>query len=182
MITRREAVRLLSSATAGAWFAAAQLGLNLSLASNARATATKDDSTPPLAPGTPMSPERLALIETFKKQSEGLEKKFEARTFKGEWTMPYRLFRPAAAGKLPLVVYLHGSGGQGDDNLKQLGLETFSVLVSGYCRRTRTASPATSSHRRPIGDGLATIREIGKRSLRDGPRARAGCGDGAADH
>ena len=36
--------------------------------------------------------------------------------------MPYRLFRPEAAGKLPLVVYLHGSGGLGDDNLKQLGL------------------------------------------------------------
>ena len=36
--------------------------------------------------------------------------------------MPYRLFRPEATGKLPLVVYLHGSGGQGDDNLKQLGL------------------------------------------------------------
>lgn len=36
--------------------------------------------------------------------------------------MPYRLFKPAAAGKLPLVLYLHGSGGQGDDNQKQLGL------------------------------------------------------------
>ncbi|MGH9494753.1 MAG: prolyl oligopeptidase family serine peptidase [Candidatus Sulfotelmatobacter sp.] len=70
----------------------------------------------------PNSPERLALIETFKKQSEGLDKKYEARAHKGDWTMPYRLFRPEAAGKLPLVVYLHGSGGQGDDNLKQLGL------------------------------------------------------------
>jgi predicted peptidase len=36
--------------------------------------------------------------------------------------MPYRLFKPAASGKLPLVLYLHGSGGQGDDNQKQLGL------------------------------------------------------------
>jgi len=36
--------------------------------------------------------------------------------------MPYRLFRPEAAGKLPLLMYLHGSGGLGDDNLKQLGL------------------------------------------------------------
>ena len=69
-----------------------------------------------------MSPARTALIETFKKQSEGLEKKFEAHTHKSDWTMPYRLFRPDVAGKLPLVVYLHGSGGQGDDNLKQLGL------------------------------------------------------------
>jgi predicted peptidase len=69
-----------------------------------------------------MSPERIALIEAFEKQSEGLEKKFEARTHKSEWEMPYRLFRPEAAGKLPLVVYLHGSGGLGDDNLKQMGL------------------------------------------------------------
>lgn len=69
-----------------------------------------------------MSPERIALIETFKKQSEGLDKKFEPRTHKSDWVMPYRLFRPEANGKLPLVVYLHGSGGMGDDNLKQLGL------------------------------------------------------------
>ncbi len=84
--------------------------------------APKDDSTPPLVPGAPNSPARLALIETFKKQSDGLDKKFEARTHKGSWTMPYRLFRPEASVKLPLVIYLHGSGGQGDDNLKQLGL------------------------------------------------------------
>ena len=69
-----------------------------------------------------MSPERMALIEAFKKQSEGLEKRFEARTHKSDRVMPYRLFRPEAAGKLPLVMYLHGSGGLGDDNLKQLGL------------------------------------------------------------
>ncbi len=36
--------------------------------------------------------------------------------------MPYRLFQPEAGGKLPLVVYLHGSGGLGNDNEKQLGL------------------------------------------------------------
>jgi predicted peptidase len=119
MITRREAVRLLGSASAGAWFAAAQIGLNYSIAPNASAS-VKDTKTPPLAPGAPTSPERMALIEAFKKQSEGLEKKFEARRHKSDWEMPYRLFRPEAAGKLPLVVYLHGSGGLGDDNLKQL--------------------------------------------------------------
>lgn len=69
-----------------------------------------------------MSAERLALIEAFKTKSEGLDKKFEARTHKSDWVMPYRLFRPETSGKLPLVVHLHGSGGQGDDNLKQLGL------------------------------------------------------------
>ena len=69
-----------------------------------------------------MSPERMALIEAFKNQSEGLQKKFEARTYKSDWVMPYRLFKPEATGKLPLVLYLHGSGGLGDDNQKQLGL------------------------------------------------------------
>jgi predicted peptidase len=64
----------------------------------------------------------MAPIEAFKKQSEGLEKKFEARTHKSDWVMPYRLFVPQATGKLPLVLYLHGSGGLGDDNEKQLGL------------------------------------------------------------
>jgi predicted peptidase len=64
----------------------------------------------------------MNLIEAFKKQSEGLERKFEARTHKSDWSMPYRLFRPQATGKLPLVMYLHGSGAVGDDNEKQLGL------------------------------------------------------------
>ena len=113
MITRREAVRRMGCG--GAWFAMMQMGFN------AFATPA-NDSTPGLAPGAPMSPERMALIAAFTKQSEGLQDKFEARSLKREWVMPYRLFRPEASGKLPLVVYLHGSGGQGDDNLKQLGL------------------------------------------------------------
>ena len=119
MATRREAVRLLGSTSAAAWLAATQIGLNLSLTPNA--LAEKDDSAPPLAPGDPKSPERTALIEAFNRQSKGLDRKFEPYTQKGDWVMPYRLFRPeAAGGKLPLVVYLHGSGGLGDDNLKQL--------------------------------------------------------------
>ncbi|MGA8868751.1 MAG: prolyl oligopeptidase family serine peptidase [Candidatus Sulfotelmatobacter sp.] len=121
MMTRREAVRLVSSASAAAWFAAAQTALGFSIAPDTSAGA-KDDSTPPLAPGAPLSPERMALIDAFKKQSEGLEEKYEARSCKSDWTMPYRLFRPATKDKVPLVLYLHGSGGLGDDNLKQLGL------------------------------------------------------------
>jgi predicted peptidase len=119
MITRREAVRLLGSASAGAYFAA-QCGPNFFIAPNA--SPASRDATPPLAPGAPMSPERIALIDAFKKQSEGLEKKFEARTHKSDWEMPYRLFRPEIAARVPLVLYLHGSGGLGDDNVKQLGL------------------------------------------------------------
>src|SRR5215475_4263793 len=110
-LTRREAVRLLSSASTAACFAA-HPGLYLSLFP--QVSTSPDDATPPLAPGAPNSPERLALIEAFKKQSEGLEKKYEARSHKSGWVMPYRLFKPEAGGKLPLVMFLHGSGGLGD--------------------------------------------------------------------
>ena len=120
MMTRREAVQLLGSTSAGAWFAA-HTGLRFSIAQNAYAA--KDDPTPPLAPGAPNSPKRLALIEAFNKQSEGLEKKYEARTHKNDdLTMPYRLFRPETAEKTPLIMFLSGSGGMGNDNLRQLGL------------------------------------------------------------
>lgn len=118
MMTRREAIYLLGCGSVGA-LAATKAGINSIPRVHA---AVKDESTPRLAPGAPTSPERLALIEAFKRQSDGLEKKFEARTHKSDWVMPYRLFRPEAAGKLPLVVFLHGSGGLGDDNEKQLGL------------------------------------------------------------
>src|SRR5579863_5997975 len=120
MITRRAAVRLLGSASAGAWYAGAQMGLDFML--SLKAAATNPDSTPALAPGAPKSAERLALIDTFLKRSEGLQNKFEAREHKSEWVMPYRLFHPETTRKAPLVLYLHGSGGLGDDNLKQLGL------------------------------------------------------------
>jgi predicted peptidase len=119
-MNRREAVRLFSSASAGAWLSA-RLGLNASAMTNA-AVNNNYDIAPALAPGAPMSPERISLIEAFRKQSDGLDKKFEPRTQKGEWTMPYRLFRPETTNKAPLVLYLHGSGGLGDDNQKQLGL------------------------------------------------------------
>jgi predicted peptidase len=120
-ITRREAIRVLGTASAGAWVAV-HSKLSLALGPKPRSQSTKSEQTPPLAPGAPTSPERIALIEEFKRQSDGLQNKYEARSYKGEFTMPYRLFRPKASGKLPLVVYLHGSGGLGNDNQKQLGL------------------------------------------------------------
>ena len=110
-MTRRAAVRLLS----GAWLAAARTASGLSIAPQ-----TTADSTWPLAPGAPTSAQRMALINVFLKDSEGLEKSFEARTHKSDWNMPYRLFRPSTSAKAPLILYLHGSGGLGDDNLKQM--------------------------------------------------------------
>lgn len=87
-----------------------------------RSTATRGNGTPPLAPGKPLSAERLSRIEEFRRRSEGLDRQFDARQHKSDWVMPCRLFRPKEGGKLPLVVYLHGSGALGDDNEKQLGL------------------------------------------------------------
>jgi predicted peptidase len=106
MMTRREALAVLGSMAVGT------LGL----------PPIQGDATPPLAPGAPDSPERMALIEAFRTRSDGIADKFEARTHKSDWTMPYRLFRPNASGRLPLVVYLHGSGGLGTENVKQMGL------------------------------------------------------------
>jgi predicted peptidase len=49
---------------------------------------------------------------------------FVARVFKsGRGTMPYRLFMPvgyAPQKRYPLVVWLHGAGGMGHDNLRQI--------------------------------------------------------------
>ena len=115
-MNRRETIRLLGSASVGLLIS------NAAKATRSLATTQAGDVTPPLAPGAPMSPERTALIERFRNQSAGIENEFEARTHNGDWTMPYRLFRPNTSSEVPLVLYLHGSGGLGDDNLKQMGL------------------------------------------------------------
>jgi len=96
----------------------------------ASAPAPRTAPAPPLAPGDPMSPQRRALVDAFRHKLDGIAGQFEKRVHKSAWTMPYRLFRPARAGSLPLVLYLHGSGGLGDDNEKQLGLgNTFGTHV-----------------------------------------------------
>ena len=107
-MTRRDATRLLSAASIGAWWAPRQ--------------ALGSSQVPALAAGAPQSPERIALIDAFQQRSGGTDKKFAARTHRSDWVMPYRLFTPSASGRLPLVLYLHGSGGAGNDNEKQLGL------------------------------------------------------------
>lgn len=89
--------------------------MDLNFVLSPKAVATKLDSTPRLAPGAPKSAARLALIDAFLKRSEGLQNKFEAREHKSDWVMPYRLFHPETASKAPLMLYLHGSSGLGDD-------------------------------------------------------------------
>jgi len=112
MMTRRNALRAIASTPL-----------------LARAVAPRDVPAPALAPGDPMSSERRALVDAFTKKIAGLPARFEKRTHKGDWTMPYRVFRPSGRNA-PLVLYLHGSGGLGDDNEKQLGLgNIFGTLV-----------------------------------------------------
>jgi len=78
-----------------------------------------------LLPGPPRSDARMAVIYDFKSKAMPLAEKFARFVYKnarGE-TMPYRLFTPErmeAGRKYPLVVFLHGAGGSGADNVKQL--------------------------------------------------------------
>ena len=80
---------------------------------------------PAILPDPPLSDERWALIETFKKRAPDLIQQFASFTYtnaKSE-VMPYRLFTPhrlESGHKYPLVVFLHGSSGSGTDNERQL--------------------------------------------------------------
>jgi predicted peptidase len=69
----------------------------------------------------------------------------EAKDFKG---LKYRLFKPdAIEGKIPLVLFLHGAGERGDDNLAQTrhGVKAFTarrakhphVLVAPQCPKDK---------------------------------------------
>jgi predicted peptidase len=76
-------------------------------------------------PNPPMSAARRARIEEFLKKAAAVTDRFEAHSFTGSdgHIMPYRLFRPAeltSGRKYPLVLRLHGIGGQGTDNQKQI--------------------------------------------------------------
>ena len=77
---------------------------------------------------------------------QDLEKTLTPKTFaseKGE--LPYRLFVPSnydRAKKYPLVVYLHGSGGLGNDNLKQLQLGNVYLISFFTSSETQSRYPA----------------------------------------
>ncbi len=119
-MTRRDAIGALAAMTLSPPLDALRWRLNTLLPEAVSPLQLQGGSTPTLAPGAPESPERMALIDAFRKQSAGLESLFEAHAHESGWVMPYRLYRPRARGRHPLVVYLHGSGGLGTDNLKQL--------------------------------------------------------------
>ena len=67
----------------------------------------------------------LGVFATHTSQAQEPVDGFLARTYTGAAgeTMPYRLFIPdqaARARALPLIIYLHGGGGAGTDNLRQI--------------------------------------------------------------
>lgn len=124
MTTRREAITRLG-AFSGAVLLGGRNGMQSVLGHEYQGAQV---DAPPLAPGAPNSPERMALIEAVREKTRGLETKFERHVHRSAGSMPYRLFRPASTGRLPLVMYLHGSGGLGTDNEKQL--ETGNIFGS----------------------------------------------------
>ncbi|MBP1634345.1 MAG: hypothetical protein H6Q10_919 [Acidobacteria bacterium] len=90
---------------------------------------------PALLPLEPGSAQRLAPIQALESEAPVLAKAFTRHVHvsaTGE-RMPYRLFTPAALEKgrlYPLVVFLHGAGGSGTDNARQLqGANVFGALV-----------------------------------------------------
>jgi predicted peptidase len=88
-----------------------------------------------ILPQAPDSDERSVPIEALKSKGPSLAAAFAPdvhRNASGE-SMPYRLYSPArlTTGRTyALVVFLHGAGGSGTDNLKQLqGANMFGALV-----------------------------------------------------
>jgi predicted peptidase len=88
-----------------------------------------------ILPQAPDSRDRQAPIDAVRRQGAALAQAFAPHMHsnaKGE-RMPYRLFTPARlepGRRYPLVVFLHGAGGSGADNAKQLqGANVFGALV-----------------------------------------------------
>jgi predicted peptidase len=67
----------------------------------------------------------LGVVSSASSQPQESVDGFVARSYTGATgtTLPYRLFIPDAAVRsrpVPLIVYLHGSGGAGNDNVRQI--------------------------------------------------------------
>ena len=89
---------------------------------------------PRLLPDAPNSDKRWVPIEALKSRGPALAAAFSPHVYvnaTGE-RMPYRLYTPRLepGRTYPLIVFLHGAGGGGTDNLKQLqGANMFGALT-----------------------------------------------------
>ena len=108
------------------------LAVSLLLSTGAGAQTSPDLGLLPQAPG---SDARGVPIEALKARAATLAAGFAPHVHanaRGE-RMPYRLFTPGTlepGRRYPLVVFLHGAGGSGTDNVKQLeGANMFGALV-----------------------------------------------------
>ena len=135
---------------------------------------------PALLPGPPNSPARMAVINRYKQAALPLAGRFQAfthRNARGE-VMPYRLFTPDRADpgrKYPLVVFLHGSGGSGTDNRKQLqDANVYGALVWALPRNQRRFPAFVVAPQTDV-NWPCVILEPGRR-----PRLCPGLGMGAA--
>jgi predicted peptidase len=99
----------------------------------------------------------LALIPTtfWAQERERILSPHVFKNAKGE-TLPYRLFVPQnydRKKKYPLVVYLHGGGGVGDDNLKQIQGGNGYLIDFFTQSETQTRYPALVVAPQSNGDG-----------------------------
>jgi len=115
-------------------------------------------------------------MEDFSQRAVRLEARFEAHSFRGRngRMMPYRLFRPTnSSGRLPLVIYLHGSGGLGDDNSRQIsGGNVFGTHIWAFDENQSrfpafVLAPQTTQGWGP--DGLALAFELVQTLLNEHP-------------
>lgn len=103
----------------------------------------------------------LPFLLTCVASGQELEKILTAKTFRnahGE-SLPYRLFVPAnydRRKKYPLIVFLHGSGGLGNDNLKQLQLGNLYLIGRFTQSETQSRYPAIVVAPQSIGEGWVT--------------------------
>ena len=90
---------------------------------------------PQILPQPPDSVERQVPIDALRGRAPDLARAFAPHVLTNTKSerMPYRLFSPARlepGRRYPLVVFLHGAGGSGTDNVRQLeGANVFGALV-----------------------------------------------------
>jgi len=100
----------------------------------------------------------LVLLMPTISRGQEREKILSPHTFRNakNETLPYRLFVPQnydRKKKYPLVVYLHGGGGVGDDNLKQIKGGNGSLIDFFTQSETQTRYPALVVAPQSNGDG-----------------------------